>query len=80
MNPLSNMFGNQMPQRPPVQNNPMMNAMNTVQQFNQFCQNFFGDPRQTVMNLMSSGRLNQGQFNQFAQDYQQFVSMFRNRR
>lgn len=80
MNPLSNMFGNQMPQRPPVQNNPMMNAMNTMQQFNQFRQNFSGDPRQTVMNLLSSGRLNQGQFNQFAQAYQQFASMFQNRR
>lgn len=79
MNPLNNMFGNQFPQRPP-QNNPILNAMNMMQRFNQFAQNFQGDPKQAVMNLMSNGQMNQQQFNQFSSMYQQFASMFQNRR
>ena len=79
MMPLNNMFSNPMQQQV-TQNNPMANAMNMMRQFNQFGQNFRGDPRQVVMNLMSNGQMNQQQFNQFAQTYQQFASMFRNGR
>lgn len=70
MNPLSSMFQSQ------PQNNPFGNAMNMMSQFNQFRQNFSGDPRQAVMNLMSSGRMSQEQFNQFSQ----MARMFQNRR
>ena len=61
MNPLANMFGRRPSQAP--QNNPM----NMLQQFNQFRNNFQGDPKQAVMNLLSSGRMSQDQFNQLSQ-------------
>lgn len=75
MNPLANMFargraigGQQMPQ-----NNPM----NMLQQFNQFRNNFQGDPKQAVMNLLSSGRMSQDQFNQLSQMAQLFQNGMR---
>lgn len=66
MNPLANMFGRRPAQAP--QNNPM----NMLQQFNQFRNNFQGDPKQAVMNLLSSGRMSQDQFNQLSQMAQLF--------
>lgn len=74
MNPLSNMFGNRSP-APQPQNNPMNNFMDTMNRFNQFRQNFTGDPRQAVMNLLSSGQMSQQQFNQLSQ----MARMFQNR-
>ena len=71
MNPLSNMFGPKMPV-----NNPMSNFLDMMTQFNQFRQNFQGDPRQAVMNLVSSGRMSKQQFDQLSQ----MASMFQNRR
>ena len=65
MNPLASMFGNRHPQG--SFNNPLGNAMNTMSQFQQFKQNFQGDPKQAVMNLLSSGRMSQEQFNQLSQ-------------
>ena len=62
MNPLANMFQ----QNRPVPNNRLNNAMNMMQQFNQFRSNFTGDPKQAVMNLLSSGRMSQEQFNQLS--------------
>lgn len=53
-------------------NNPL--AM--IQQFNQFRNNFKGDPKQEVMRLMQSGRINQTQLNQLQQmasEFQQFL-------
>lgn len=61
MNPLANMF-----QRGPA-NNRVNNAMNMIQQFNQFRNNFIGDPKQAVMNLISSGQMSQQQFDQLSQ-------------
>lgn len=51
----------------PQQNNPFSNMQNVMNQFNQFRQNFTGDPKQTVMNLLSSGQMTQGQYNQLSQ-------------
>lgn len=57
-NPLFSMFGNAMP------NN---NMAQMVQQFMQFKQNFKGDPRQQVQQLLNSGKVSQAQYNQAVQ-------------
>lgn len=68
-NPLFNMFGNV------FQNTPFGNAMQMMQQFNQFRQQFTGDPQKQVQQLMDSGQMNQNQFNQLYQMAQQFRQM-----
>lgn len=40
------------------------NPMQMIQQFNQFRQNFTGDPKQAVMNLLQSGQMSQKQLDQ----------------
>lgn len=67
-NPLFSMFGgmNVMP------NN---NMMNLVQQFMQFKQNFNGDPKQQVQNLLNSGKVTQEQYNRAVQMAQQLQRM-----
>lgn len=52
-NPLFNQYGNQ-------QNN-------IVQQFNQFRQQFHGDPRQQIQQMLNSGKITQAQYNQAVQ-------------
>lgn len=60
MNPLFNMFGNNMNQGP-------FNNMNEVlTKFNQFQSTFTGDPKQQVQNLLDSGKMSQEQFNQLS--------------
>lgn len=49
-NPLFNMLGNNM-------NNPM------IQQFKQFKNNYKGDARQQVQNMLNSGQITQEQYN-----------------
>ena len=68
MNPLASMFNRQ-------PNNRMNNAMNMMQQFNEFRQNFQGDPKMAVMNLLSSGQMSQEQFNQLSQMAKLFQNM-----
>jgi len=67
-NPLYSMFGgmNAMP------NNSMMNLL---QQFNQFRQNFNGDPRQQVQQLLNSGKVSQDQYNRAVQMANQLQRM-----
>ena len=67
-NPLFSMFGgmNQMP------NN---NMMNLLQQFMQFKQNFNGDPKQQIQNLLNSGKVTQEQYNRAVQMAQQLQRM-----
>ena len=62
-NPLFGMMGNQM------QANPLM------QRLQQFSQMFRGDPKQQVQQLLSSGRVNQAQYNQAMQMAQQMAKM-----
>ncbi len=62
-NPLFGMMGNQM------QANPLM------QRLQQFSQMFRGDPKQQVQQLLSSGRVNQAQYNQAMQMAQQMARM-----
>lgn len=53
--------------------NPLYESMkqqgqpNVVQQFNQFRQNFRGDPKQQVQQLLNSGRVTQAQYDQAVQ-------------
>lgn len=63
-NPLYGQFGNQ------NQMNPMMQLINDARQLKQ---TFQGDPRQTVQQLVASGRMSQQQFNQYAQIANQLI-------
>nr|DAM66883.1 MAG TPA: hypothetical protein [Caudoviricetes sp.]DAU54978.1 MAG TPA: hypothetical protein [Caudoviricetes sp.] len=46
-----------------------------VQQFNQFRQNFHGDPQKEVEKLLQSGKMSQQQLNQLQQAAQMFQSL-----
>ena len=61
-NPISSMFGQ----------NPFGNLM---QRFQQFQQTFRGDASQQIRQMMSTGRVNQQQYNQAVQMAQQFRRM-----
>lgn len=65
---LFNMFG----QQTPVMNNWFANMMS---QFQQFEQNFSGDPKQQVQQLLDSGRMTQEQFNKLSPMATQFQKM-----
>lgn len=61
--------------------NPLYNEMqnkngNMLQRFQQFRQNFKGDPRQQVQQLLNSGRVSQADYNRAVQMAQQFQRMF----
>ena len=62
------MFGNK--------NNGLSGMMS---QFQQFKQNFQGDPKQQVQQLLDSGQMTQQQFNQLSQAATQFQQMMRGR-
>ena len=61
-NPLFGMFGGNA-------GNPL------IQKFQQFRQAFSGDPGKQIQQLMSTGRVNQQQYNQAVQMAQQFRRM-----
>lgn len=69
---LFNMFGKQTTQV----NSGFANLLN---QFNQFKQNFSGDPKERVQQLLDSGQMTQQQFNQLSQAATQFQNMMRGR-
>ena len=48
-----------------------------IQQFQRFRQQFTGDPRQKVQELLNSGRMSQAQFNQLQAAAKQFQQMLR---
>ena len=62
--------------------NPLYQSMqkqsqpNFVQRFNQFRQNFKGDPRQQVQQLLNSGQVSQEQYNRAVKMANQFQRMF----
>ena len=64
---LFNMFGQQQPQ--------MGGFANMMSQFQKFKQNFSGDPRQQVQQLLDSGQMTQQQFNQLSQMATQMQNM-----
>lgn len=70
---LFNMFGQQ---AQPINNNGFANMMS---QFQQFKQNFSGDPQQQVQQLLNSGQMSQQQFNQLSTMATQFQNMMKGR-
>lgn len=60
----------------PLYNEMQNNQGNMLQRFQQFRQNFHGDPRQQVQQLLNSGKVSQQQYNQAVQMAQQFQRMF----
>lgn len=67
---LFNLFGRQTPQV----NGGFANMMG---QFQQFKQNFSGDPKAQVQQLLDSGQMSQEQFNKLSQLATQFQNMLR---
>lgn len=61
-NPLFGMMQNQIPN-------------NLMQRFQQFAQMFRGDPRQQIQQMLNSGKISQGQYNQAVQMAQQLQRM-----
>lgn len=57
-NPLFNMLGG---------NNQFGNMSGLIQQFQQFKNNFKGDPKQQVQQMLNSGQITQEQYNQAVQ-------------
>lgn len=47
--------------------NQQNNLTNMLQQFQQFKNNFQGDPRHQIQELLNSGKMSQDQFNQLYQ-------------
>lgn len=56
---------------------PFGNMQQMIQSFKQFRQTFQGDPKQTVMNMVNSGRISQSQLNMAQQMASQFQDMFK---
>lgn len=54
----------------------MNNAMNLLQQFIQFKNNFSGNAEQQVQQMLNSGKITQDQYNQAVKQAQQFQQMF----
>ena len=76
MNPLFNRFGNNIGNNTPAPG-PFGNVLNMVNAFRQFKQNFQGDPREQVQNLLNSGQMSQEQFNQLSNMAAQFKDVFK---
>lgn len=72
--PLFNLLNNQM--QTPI-NTPMGNAMAMLNQFQQFKNNFQGDPKAKVMEMLRNGQMTQAQFNQYQQMAQQFQNIIK---
>jgi hypothetical protein len=62
MNPLYNLLGNV----PPI-----------IKQFQQFKNNFRGDPRQQIQQMLNSGKITQQQYNNAVQMAQQLSNLLR---
>lgn len=76
MNPLFNRFGNNNGNNVPA-SGPFGSVLNMVNAFKQFKQNFQGDPREQVQNLLNSGQMSQEQFNQLSNMAAQFKDVFK---
>lgn len=51
------------------------NVAQMIGQFNRFRQNYRGDPRAEVQNLLNSGRMSQSQYNDLQQKATQFMQI-----
>jgi hypothetical protein len=59
-----------------MMNKPNGNIMQILQQFQQFKQNFKGNPQEMIQQMLNSGRISQQQYNsavQMAQQLQNFI-------
>ena len=65
-NPLFNMLNNN--------NNPMTA---TIQRFNQFRQQFQGNPQEIVQNMLNSGKITQEQYNNAVQQANSLRNLFK---
>lgn len=72
-NPLFNALGGNQVNLP----GPFGNIQQLSAQFNQFRNNFHGDARQQVQELLNSGRMSQQQFNQLQQMASQLQNVLR---
>lgn len=70
--PLYQMYGQQ-PQQPAQQ------PQNIISEFMNFRNNFQGDPKAQVMNMLSSGQVSQEEYNQAVQQANQLYSMMNGR-
>ena len=77
MNPLFNRFGNHIGNNPAPASGPFGNVLNMANAFRQFKQNFQGDPREQVQNMLNSGQMSQEQFNQLSNMAAQFKDVFK---
>lgn len=59
-----------------MQNNHGGGTNGMLQMFQQFRQNFRGNPQEQVQQLLNSGKVSQAQYNQAVQMAQQFQRMF----
>ena len=73
-NPLFSLLNS--PMAAPQQQVQQNRFSDMMQRFNQFRQNFNGNPQQIAQSMIQSGRLSQDQVNQLTQMTNQFVSMF----
>lgn len=55
--------------------NGFNNPFQMIQKFNEFRQNFTGDPKQIVEQLLQSGRMSQQQFQQLSQIASEFQKL-----
>ena len=67
--PLYQMYGQQSQQQP----------KNIISEFMNFRNNFQGDPKAQVMNMLSSGQVSQAEYNQAVQQANQLYSMMNGR-
>lgn len=59
-----------------MQNTPMGNVQNLMNQYRQFCQTFQGDPQQKIQEMLNSGQITQAQVDQarnMATQFQKFM-------
>lgn len=55
--------------------NGFNNPFQMIQKFNEFRQNFTGDPKQMVEQLLKSGRMSQQDFNRYSQMASEFQKL-----
>lgn len=55
----------------------MNNVMGMLQQFMQFKQNFKGDPREQIQQMLNNGKITQAQYDDAVRKAQEFQKMFK---
>jgi hypothetical protein len=70
------MMGQRQQQQQPAQQMQGNGLMNTIERFNKFRQTLTGDPKEQVMNLVSSGQVTKEQYDQAVQMANMFRGIF----